>query len=283
MSLIIVVALLMTGCGGNSDDSGSERTQVVASFYPLAWAAERIGGAGVEVRNLTPPGAEPHDLEPSAREIEAIRSADVVLYLGDGFQPGVERAVDGAAGTTLDALEGQRLRPAEGEETGDDPHLWLDPVRFAAIVERMGTALGRPAEAARIAGDLRDLDAEYRRGLASCRSHDIVTSHAAFGYLARRYGLRQIALTGVSPEAEPSARDLERLVDQVRRSGATTVFFETLVSPRLAETVAREAGARTAVLNPIEGLTGKQVADGADYLSVMRENLAVLRKALGCT
>jgi zinc transport system substrate-binding protein len=285
MSLIIAAFALLSamGCGGSSDDSTGERTQVVASFYPLAWAAERIGGTAVEVRNLTPPGAEPHDLEPSAREIEAIRSADVVLYLGDGFQPGVERAVDGASGTIIDVLQGQQLRPAEGDETAEDPHVWLDPVRLAAIVERIGTALGRPAEAARVATDLRGLDAEYERGLASCRRHDIVTSHAAFGYLARRYGLRQIALTGVSPEAEPSARDLERVVDQVRESGATTVFFETLVSPRLAETVAREAGARTAVLDPIEGLSDAEIAQGADYLSVMRENLSALRRALACT
>jgi zinc transport system substrate-binding protein len=284
MALIFVALVLgvVPGCGAASESGGS-RTRVVASFYPLAWAAEQIGGGTVSVRNLTPPGAEPHDLEPSAREIEAIRSADIVLYLGRGFQPGVQQAVDGAPGTKVDALEQQQLRQAQGEETGADPHVWLDPVRFAAIAKRIGAALGKPDAATTLASKLRSLDAEYRAGLSSCRRDDIVTSHAAFGYLADRYGLRQIAITGIDPEAEPSARELERVVDQARRSGATTVFFETLVSPRLAETVAREAGARTAVLNPIEGLTKDQAASGKDYLSLMRENLAALRRALGCT
>ena len=286
MALIIaVLAALGAGCGGSSADSGNGRTQVVASFYPLAWAAERVGGTDVDVRNLTPPGAEPHDLEPSARDIEAIRSADVVLYLGHGFQPGIEQAVDGADGTKVDALTGQELRQGQGEgdEGGADPHVWLDPVRFAAIAERIGTALGKPEPAAALADELRSLDSEYRHGLANCKRHEIVTSHAAFGYLAARYGLRQIPITGLSPEAEPSARDLEDVVRQVEEHGARTVFFETLVSPRLAETVAREAGARTAVLNPLEGLTQSQAAAAEDYLSVMRDNLAALRGALGCT
>jgi zinc transport system substrate-binding protein len=187
-------------------------------------------------------------------------------------------------GPSLDLLRGQRLAaaPAGEEELDVDPHVWLDPVRFAVIVEEIGGALHRPRAAARVAARLHALDLAYRQGLARCRRHDIVTSHAAFGYLAQRYGLRQIALTGLSPEAEPSPRDLQRLVDLVEASGATTVFFESLVSPKLAQTVAREARASTAVLDPIEGLTKDEVSAGADYLSVMRRNLATLRKALGC-
>ncbi len=134
----------------------------------------------------------------------------------------------------------------------------------------------------RSCGDLGALDREFRNGLAHCHRHEIVTSHAAFGYLADRYGLEQIALTGLSPEAEPSPRDLEKLVSHVRRTGANVVFTETLVSPRLAETIAREAGAATAVLDPIEGLTSDEVDAGEDYVSRMRWDLATLRKALGC-
>ena len=169
-----------------------------------------------------------------------------------------------------------------GEEHGVDPHVWLDPVRYAAIAERIGEELGRRPEAERFAATLRALDREFRRGLSRCARDEIVTSHAAFGYLAARYGLKQVAITGVSPEAEPTPRDLEDVVRQVRAVGATTVFFETLVSPRLAETVAREVGASTAVLDPLEGLTEKEIAAGEDYFSVMRENLAALRTALGC-
>ena len=147
----------------------------------------------------------------------------------------------------------------------------------------IGTTLGKEASAARLARRLDTLDGEYRRGLAHCARRQIVTSHAAFGYLAARYGLEQIPLEGLTPEAEPSARDIARLVDVVRSSGATTVFFETLISPKLAETVAREAHVQTAVLDPLEGISKSEIAAGADYFSVMRANLAILRKALGCT
>jgi zinc transport system substrate-binding protein len=165
---------------------------------------------------------------------------------------------------------------------GSDPHVWLDPVRYAYQARLIAEALRRPEGAKPFGARLLKLDADFERGLARCDRRQIVTSHAAFGYLAHRYRLEQIALTGVTPEAEPTARDLERLVEQVERSGATTIFFETLVSPRLAETVARETGAETAVLNPLEGLTEDEIAAGEDYFSLMRENLRTLREALGC-
>jgi zinc transport system substrate-binding protein len=276
LTLIAVVTLV--GCGG---DSQSDKTTVVAAFYPLAFAAQEIGGAGVSVTNLTPPGVEPHDLELSAGDIQRIGDADVVLYLGSGFQAGLEKAIDSTSANAVDLLAVVKTRK-RGDEHGVDPHVWLDPIRYAAIAERIGNALGRPTEARGFADRLRALDRDFRRGLASCDHHEIVTSHAAFGYLAGRYGLKQVAITGLSPEAEPTPRDLEQVVDEVRAVGATTVFFETLISPRLAETVAREVGAQTAVLDPIEGLTEKEASAGEDYFSVMRENLAALRKALGC-
>jgi zinc transport system substrate-binding protein len=275
--LILIVSLLVAACSTEDGDDG--RVFVAAAFYPLAFAAEEIGGADVSVGNLTPPGAEPHDVELSARDVERIRSADLVLYLGSGFQPGFERAVDGADGESLDLLRGVELLP--GEE-GADPHVWLDPLRYAQQARRIGEALDRDEQAGRFAARLRELDAEFERGLARCARREIVTSHAAFGYLAEQYGLVQIALTGLTPEAEPTPRDLERVIREVEETAASTVFFETLVSPRLAETVAREAGAETAVLNPLEGLSHEELDAGEDYFSVMRENLAALRKALGC-
>lgn len=267
---------LGAGCGSDEGTAGG-RVSVAAAFYPLAYAAEEIGGDQVAVRNLTPPGSEPHDVELSARDVERIRAAAVVLYLGSGFQPNFERAVDGADGKKLDLLHGLDL--ISGEQ-GVDPHVWLDPFRYAEQARHIGDALERPAQA--FVARLRVLDADFERGLARCDRKEIFTSHAAFGYLADRYGLEQIALTGLTPEAEPTARDLEQIVREVERSGATTVFFETLVSPRLAETVAREAGATTAVLNPLEGLSQEELDEGETYFSVMRENLATLRKALGC-
>jgi zinc transport system substrate-binding protein len=160
--------------------------------------------------------------------------------------------------------------------------VWLDPVLFERVVHEVGAALRRPARAAALIRELRTLAGEYGMGLAHCARRDIVTSHAAFGYLAQRYGLRQVAITGTQPETEPTAKQLLRVIVAVRRTRATTVFFERLVSPRLADTVAREVGATTAVLDPIEGLTRAQQARGETYLTLMRQNLVALRKALGC-
>ncbi len=281
MVLILFSALGGVSCGGGAEP-GDERRSVVASFYPLAFAAEQIGGSTVEVTNLTPPGAEPHDVELSVRDVERVRSADVVLYLGSGFQPALERAVEGARGETIDLLQSDGGEPGANPDEGRDPHVWLDPVRYAYQARLIGEALGRTDAANRFGARLTTLDAEFERGLARCARRQIVTSHAAFGYLADRYRLEQVALTGLAPGTEPTARDLERLVRDVERSGATTVFFETLVSPRLAQTVAREAGVETEVLNPLEGLTDAERERGADYVSIMRENLEALRGALGC-
>jgi zinc transport system substrate-binding protein len=266
---------LLAGCG--SPSAGGKRT-VVAGFYPLAWAAERIGDGAVVVRNLTPAGSEPHDIELTPREVAEVQQADVVLYVSHGFQPAVEKAVADAGGKRVDVLEGLPLRTGEGGKV--DPHVWLDPVLFAGVARRIGKAIGRPAEP--VAKQLHALDAEYRRGLARCARRDFVTSHAAFGYLAARYRLRQIAITGVDPAAEPSPQRLAELVQLVRRLHVTTIFFERLVSPKLAATLARETGAKTAVLDPIEGLTPAEAKRGADYPALMRQNLRALREALAC-
>ena len=234
------------------------------------------------MRNLTPPGVEPHDLELSGRDVATIADADLVLYFGEGFQPALEDAIDSTSAHGVDLLDAVATRTDSEEEHGVDPHVWLDPVRYAAIAERIGEELGRRPEAERFADRLRALDREFSDGLSDCDRDEFVTSHAAFSYLADRYGLKQVAITGISPEAEPTPRDLEAVVRQVRSIGATTVFFETLVSPRLAETVAREVGATTAVLDPLEGLTEEEIEAGEDYFSVMRKNLAALREALGC-
>jgi zinc transport system substrate-binding protein len=274
LTLALAVPLAVTGCGGAAGaDEG--KTDVVAGFYPLAFAAEEVGGDGVEVTNLTPAGAEPHDVELSVRDVEHVRSADVVLFLGDGFQPALEEAAGSAEGEAVDLLAG--LDRIEG-----DPHVWLDPVRFAEVVERIGAVLGAQASARDLAARLSALDGEFRTGLADCERREVVTAHDAFAYLGERYGLELIPIAGVSPEVEPSARDLEQVVDVVRASGATTVFVEPLLSPEVGETVARETGAETAVLDPLEGLGEEALDRGEDYFSVMRANLAALREGLGC-
>jgi zinc transport system substrate-binding protein len=274
LALVLCAFVVSTAsaCGGGAASPADDRPRVVAAFYPLAWAAEHVGGQSVDVVNLTPPGAEPHDVELSPRDVEEIHGADLAIYVGGGFQPAVADAVQERDGPSLDVLP-----PGE-----TDPHIWLDPVRFSTVVAKTGRALGRQRPARALEQELRRLDAEYRRGLEQCARRTIVTTHAAFGGLASRYGLTQLSLAGRSPESEPTPRELERLIDEVRDSGATTVFKEPLVSSRLADTVARETGARVAVLDPIEGLDEERLDAGEDYVSVMRENLATLRDALGC-
>lgn len=302
MRTILILALgAVTGaglqaCGDQPEDDADGRVSVVASFYPLSFAADRIGGDCVSVTNLTPPGVEPHDLELTPDAVESIATADLVLYQGGGFQPAIEDAIPDAQGQVIDLLDVVTTTPAEGEEAEEgllvDPHVWLDPVRFEEIVGVTADALegtGRvescdvdgAAEALR--SDLAALDDEFRATLDMCERDVIVTNHAAFGYLASAYGLRQEAIAGLEPEGEPSAKRLAEVKELVEREGVTTILTEELVSPDVAETLAAEAGVGTAVLFTIEGLTDVEAAAGDDYLSLMRDNLETLRVALGCS
>jgi zinc transport system substrate-binding protein len=275
--LALVAVIALTGDPSNDDTANGTVNEVVAAFYPIAFAAQEVGGPAIHVKNLTPPGVEPHDLEATPEDVTALESADLDLLMGHDFQPALEQAADQGSANVVDLLDtpGLELRP-------DDPHVWLDPVRYELLVRRIARALGHPNATGPMIRRLDALNDEYRRGLADCERREIVTSHEAFGYLAERYGLRQVAITGLSPEAEPSPAHLSDVIARVRASDATTVFGETLLSPKLTDTVARETGARTAVLNPIEGLTPAEASRGEDYFSLMRENLAALRKGLGC-
>lgn len=289
-------------CG--SDEPGDGELSIVAGFYPLQFVAERVGGDRVRVTNLTQPGAEPHDLELSPRQVGTIGDARLLVYLR-GFQPAVDEAaaqsgvaaldvatlvplIDGPADHEHDEDGEDHEADEAGAEHARDPHVWLDPTRLAtiagAVAERMSeldpeSSAEYQARAADLGAELATLDREYADGLRECDRREIVVSHAAFGYLADRYDLRQIPIAGLSPETEPTPGQLAAAADQARQVGATTIFFETLVSPAVAEAVADAVGAQTAVLDPIEGL--EPGSDG-DYLSVMRANLATLRPALGC-
>jgi zinc transport system substrate-binding protein len=302
-----VAALLALGgvsaCANDAPTDNADRLDVVAGFYPLQFVAERVGGDAVQVGNLAKPGAEPHDLELNAGQVGQVTEADLVVFL-KGFQPAVDEAVAQNAGDrAFDVAEVQPLhdaaagghshegeaRPEPEEGGGKDPHVWLDPTRLATIGEELAERLGRvdpdraseyAARAKTLRGNLETLDAEFAAGLRTCQRREIVTSHTAFGYLAERYRLEQIGISGLTPEDEPSPQRLAAVSEEAREHGATTIFFETLVSPKVAETIAKEVGAKTAVLDPLEGLPD---GGGADYFSVMRTNLQTLRTALGCS
>ncbi len=297
-------ALLLGACSpadaGQTGDDG--RMPVSAAFYPLQFVAERVGGEHVRVTGLTRPGVEPHDLELTPKAVGSLATARAVVYLA-GFQPAVDQAVLAQAPeAAVDIAPAARLTLTSGDDGHDhageseqehaghvDPHFWLDPTRLADVATAVADDLARRdpanaadyrANAAALAADLTALDAEFRSGLAQCRTRELVTGHAAFGYLADRYDLHQEGVAGVSPDIEPDAATLRDLSAHVREAGVSTVYAESLVSPALAETVAREAGARVAVLDPLEGLT--DASRGHDYLEVMRANLATLRAGQEC-
>jgi zinc transport system substrate-binding protein len=289
-----VVGVALTALGGATlgaaAGAAAHQIDVIVSFFPLAEAAQQVGGGAVSVRNLTPPGAEPHDLELTPDDRETIDDADLVIVLGGGFQPAIEDAAEQRNGATLDVID--ELETADRERALTDPHLWLDPLQMERIVEHVERALAEAApgagerfarRATNYRADLAALDADFETGLADCDRNLIVTAHDAFGWLAGRYGLRQEGVAGIDPESEPGPERVAELADLVERTGTTTVFTEELVSPDVAETLAREAGVKTKVLSPLEGLTDRQQENRATYISVMRTNLRKLRAALACS
>ena len=281
----------------------------MASFYPLQYLTEKIGGDLVSVESLTPPGAEPHDLELSNQKVQQLSQAGAVVYL-KGFQSAVDKAVElNAPKTVIDvstsvdlvdadkqesvvvvADDGEKTEEAhehEHEHGSTDPHFWLDPTRMASAATQIGDALAQadPANAetykknaASMKSQMEALSKKLVDGTAKCQHKEFVTSHEAFGYLADRTGLTQLGLSGLDPDSTPSPARLKQISDAVKAKGITTIFTEELHSPKVAETLAKDLGITTAVLDPIES----QADDSKDYEAVMNENLEALQKALSC-
>ncbi len=284
-----------------AESKNGDKLDVVASFYPMQFLAEEIGGNHVSVTTLTKPGVEPHDLELSPRQIGGLGDADYILYL-KGIQPavddaiaqsGIRNSVDAAKLTTLEdhgtETGGDEHGHAhEGEGAGADPHIWLDPVKYAEVAEGVGKSLEKadPNHAAAyrtntdaLVKKLDALNTSYKAGLRTTTTKTFITTHSAFGYLAERYGLVQEGIAGIDPEAEPSPARIKDIHTIAEKSKASTVFFETLASDKTAKTVARDTGLKTDVLDPLEGITAKSKGD--NYIEVMQSNLAALQKALG--
>ncbi|MDT0411150.1 MULTISPECIES: metal ABC transporter substrate-binding protein [Streptomyces] len=299
----VLGAGVLAACSSTASGTGEDgKLRVTSAFYPLTYLAEEIGGSHVDVDTLTKPGQEPHDLEISAKQTVAIEDSGVLLYL-KGLQPSVDDVVaqssvkhklDAASLTTLEKhgteVGGHAEEHDHGGEAGEDPHVWLDPVRYAQLAKGVGKELEKadPDHADTYAkntktlvGKLGELDTDYREGLRNTRTKVFLTTHAAFGYLAERYGLTEEAIAGLNPESEPSLSRMKDLREIAKADHVTTVFYETLVSDRTAKTVAGDSGLRTDVLDPLEGITDKSRGD--DYIEVMRANLTALQKALGAS
>jgi zinc transport system substrate-binding protein len=285
---LALAVLAAAGCGPAAPPA---KPLVVATIYPLGEFARHVAGERAEVVALVPTGVEPHDWQPSPRDVSQVQRAAVFVHSGTALDGWAERLLadlGGRAVVVVDAGAGLERLTVGGVT---DPHVWLDPTLARRQVEAIAAGLERAdpagrtvyaANATAIAATLDGLDRELAAGLADCARREIVTSHAAFGYLARRYRLTQVPVMGLAPEAEPSPADLAAIVRTARRFKVTHVFFETLVSPRLAETLSRELGATPLALNPIEGVSPAEAAAGIGYLELMRVNLTNLRLALGC-
>lgn len=302
VTLAVAAPLVLAACGGADGGGGDGGPQVVTSFYPLEYVAQRIVGDHAEVSTLTSPGVEPHDLELTVRQTATVSDADLVAYV-KGLQPAVDAAVEQHGPDQVvevtEVVDLEPLDPAahEGEDDEEheahadvdgDLHFWLDPLRMAEVAAEVEARMSEvdPDNAdvyaenlTALRQDLQKLDEEYQAGLADCRLDTVVVSHDAFGYL-ERYGLHFEPIAGLSPDAEPSPAHLTELADLIREEGVTTVFSETLASPAMAQTLAGELDLETAVLDPVEGLSDETADE--DYLSLMRANLTALQEANGC-
>ncbi|MCC3371948.1 metal ABC transporter substrate-binding protein [Cohnella sp. REN36] len=315
LAVAVGLALLLAGCGGKGENAngasqspsaGSDagkRLKVVTTFYPMYEFSKQVGGEHADVVALVPPGAEPHDWEPSAKDMAKVKEADVFVYNGlvEGWVPQALSSAANDKRIVVEASKGIELMeglPEEEEEHHDhagedghamDPHVWLDPVLAQQEVASIQAAFSQADPANQAAyennakayiAQLQALDEAYRAGLQDVKMKAFVTQHAAFGYLAKRYGLTQVPIAGLSPDQEPSPDQMADIVKFAKERAVKTIFFETLVDPKVAKTVADEIGARTDVLNPIEGLTDEDQKNGLDYIGLMKNNLEALKKAL---
>ncbi len=273
----------------------SNKLQITASFYPLYYFSQQIGGDKVNVVNITPAGAEPHDYEPTAQDIAQIENSKLLILDGPGLEAwgnSIKQNLNPKNTTVLTVGEGLiNQKVMEEGQSVIDPHIWQSPPLDKEIVDKITQALTQidpvntgyyQANATALKAKLDDLDAQYKQGLANCAEKNIITSHAAFGYLATAYGLNQVSIAGLSPDAEPSPQQLADIVKFAKDNNVKYIFFESLVSPKLSDTIATEVGAKTLVLNPIEGLTNEEISQGKTYFTEMQNNLVNLKIALQC-
>ncbi|USG65944.1 zinc ABC transporter substrate-binding protein [Brevibacillus ruminantium] len=360
----VITAAAMAGCGAGTTANTTPQTssdttskiKVFTTLYPLEYAAKRIAGDHAEVVNLVPPGVEPHDFEPTAKDMVALSGSDLFVYNGSGFEAWIDKAVenlDKNKTIAVNATEGLSLLEASGHDDHDhdhdhshegeaaekghdehkegseaaghdehkegseaaghadhkeeakaseehghdhdhdhgdtDPHVWLDPTMLKAQAEKIKAALAEKDKAnaeayeknyQQLAADLDQLDKDFKDMVRQSSKKEFLVSHSAFAYLAHRYGLEQVAISGINPASEPSPADMKRLVEYVKEHEISHVLFETLASPKVADVIAKEAKLQTGTLNPLEGLTEDEAKAGKDYLSIMKENLEMLRTVL---
>jgi len=294
ISYFLKIGIFKQPMSGSNKTVEAKKLQVVTSFYPLYYFATQIAGDKADIKNITPSGAEPHDYDPSVQDVAQIEKSNM-LVLNGGVESWGDKIRDNLKETNVTIITaGEGLLTQQVEEEGKnqiDPHVWLDPIRAKqeAHAIELGFEKVDPANSSyyqkneKILDDRFDqLDSVYKTGLAQCGQKDIITAHAAFGYLATRYNLKQVTITGLSPDSEPSAQQLADVIKFAKTNNVQYIFFESLMSPKLSQTVATEIGAHTLVLDPIEGVSDDDMKAGKNYFTIMQENLKNLQLALQC-
>lgn len=293
--LVCFIALIFAFGNSYKPATKSNKIQVSASFYPLYFFSKEIGGIGADVKNVTPSGAEPHEYEPTAKDIAQIQESQMLVLNSEGFEPWGENIQKNISENIIIVIAGEGLANRQMSQEGEnikDPHIWLNPILAKNMADKIAEGFIKidsankdyyQSNTDKLKLGLDDLDKKYKQGLGNCKQKNIITSHAAFSYLAAAYGLNQVAIAGLSPESEPSSKQLSKIVKFAEENNVKHIFFESLASPKLSETIAREIGAKTLVLNPIEGLNADELKEGKNYFTEMENNLKNLKIALECS
>ncbi|MBM7711956.1 metal ABC transporter substrate-binding protein [Enterococcus xiangfangensis] len=303
----VLVSILLTACGSEEkkEASADDKIQVMTTFYPMYEFTKEVVGNKGDVELLIPAGTEPHDFEPSAKDLAKISDSDVFVYNSPELETWTENLTDTIdtdktkiiqAAKEIELMDGAEHDHEDDHDHDDhdhehelDPHVWLDPALAIKEVETIRDQLSKKypddqatfeKNAASYIDELKALDAEYQTAFKDAKNKTFVTQHAAFGYLAKQYGLTQEAISGVSPDQEPSPSRLSELKHYVDDHQVEVIYFEENASSKVAETLSKETGVKLAVLNPLESLTEKQIKAGENYLSIMRENLTALKQAI---
>lgn len=299
-------ACMLFACGTHSGTQFEEREglKIVTTIYPMQNFAQEIAGDKAQIINLVPAGVEPHDFELSTWDMQLLEQADIFIYNGAGMEHFVDKTLESVsnksfvvveAAANVNLLEAKEEMDVEEEHSGNheheqyDPHTWLSiknaGVQACAIKDALCQADAQNASyyEANYNAYQEKLDAlerKYEEELSKLSQNKIVVAHAAFGYLCEEYGLEQEAVEGLTADSEPDSARMKEIVDFCKENQIKVIFFEELVSPRVAQTIADEIGAQTNVLNPIEGRTAKQEEEGLDYIGLMEQNLEALKEAL---
>ncbi len=301
---LVIFLLMVSGCSNTAStksektSEGSKKLQIVTTFYPMYYFAKKVAGDSANVELLIPNGVEPHDWEPTAKDMAKIQDADVFIYNSQYFELWTEKVLKSINDSKLKVVEASSgiklmdaLESEEGEEhtASKDPHVWLSPVLAQQEVNTIAKALEQAdpsnkdqfqKNATALNSELADLDHLYKETIDKAKKKEFVTQHAAFGYLAKQYGLTQIAIAGLSPDVEPTLGKLAELTELTKKKNMKVVYFEEMTSSKVAETLAKEIGAKTEVLNPLEGLTKEEQQQGLDYFGVMKKNLDALKLSI---